>query len=50
MEPVESHPLNLADPDFLNNDGTEVLWPEADVIIGNPPFLGDKLMNGPRID
>ncbi|HUZ71719.1 MAG TPA: DNA methyltransferase [Stellaceae bacterium] len=24
--------------------GKEADWPEADVIIGNPPFLGDKLM------
>lgn len=26
-------------------------WPEADVIVGNPPFLGDKKMNeelGPK--
>ena len=23
---------------------TERKWPEADVIVGNPPFLGDKLM------
>jgi type II restriction/modification system DNA methylase subunit YeeA len=29
---------------LLNPDGTEAEWPEADVIIGNPPFLGDKLM------
>jgi type II restriction/modification system DNA methylase subunit YeeA len=28
----------------LNRDGTEVSWPDADVIIGNPPFLGDKSM------
>ena len=28
----------------LNEDGTEATWPEADVIIGNPPFLGGKLM------
>jgi len=28
----------------LNADGTEAEWPEADVIIGNPPFLGDKKM------
>ena len=28
----------------LNPDGTEAEWPEADVIIGNPPFLGDKKM------
>jgi type II restriction/modification system DNA methylase subunit YeeA len=25
---------------LLNPDGTEAEWPEADVIIGNPPFLG----------
>lgn len=24
----------------------EPLWPEADVIVGNPPFLGDKKMRG----
>ncbi|MEO8429140.1 MAG: hypothetical protein ABI651_18775 [Verrucomicrobiota bacterium] len=23
---------------------TEREWPEADVIVGNPPFLGDKVM------
>lgn len=28
----------------LNQDGTEPEWPKADVIIGNPPFLGDKRM------
>ena len=25
---------------------TEREWPEADVIVGNPPFLGDKIMRG----
>jgi len=30
----------------LNVDGTEAEWPVADVIIGNPPFLGDKKMRG----
>jgi hypothetical protein len=25
---------------------TERAWPECDVIVGNPPFLGDKLMRG----
>ena len=29
---------------LLNPDGTEAEWPEADVIIGNPPFLGAKRM------
>jgi type II restriction/modification system DNA methylase subunit YeeA len=28
----------------LNPDGTEPEWPEADVIVGNPPFLGNKKM------
>lgn len=28
----------------LNDDGTEAQWPEADAIIGNPPFLGGKLL------
>ena len=26
----------------LNADGTEATWPRADVVIGNPPFLGTK--------
>lgn len=29
---------------ILNADGSETNWPEASVIIGNPPFLGAKLM------
>jgi type II restriction/modification system DNA methylase subunit YeeA len=28
---------------LLNEDGTEAEWPAADVIIGNPPFLGRHL-------
>ncbi len=28
----------------LNADGTEASWPESDVVIGNPPFLGNKKM------
>ena len=31
---------------LLNEDGTEAVWPQADVIVGNPPFLGDKKMLG----
>ena len=27
---------------ILNEDGTEAAWPQVDVIVGNPPFLGDK--------
>ncbi|MDE0262610.1 MAG: class I SAM-dependent DNA methyltransferase [Bryobacterales bacterium] len=29
---------------ILAPDGTEPEWPQADVIIGNPPFLGGKLL------
>jgi type II restriction/modification system DNA methylase subunit YeeA len=29
---------------LLNPDGTETKWAKADVIVGNPPFLGDKKM------
>ena len=28
---------------ILTPDGTEPKWPEADVVIGNPPFMGTKL-------
>jgi type II restriction/modification system DNA methylase subunit YeeA len=28
----------------LNPDGSEAVWPEAEFIVGNPPFLGGKLM------
>ena len=31
---------------ILTSDGTEPNWPAADVIIGNPPFLGGKLLIG----
>ena len=30
--------------DALLDDGTEYGWPPADVIIGNPPFLGNRKM------
>jgi type II restriction/modification system DNA methylase subunit YeeA len=29
---------------ILNEDGSEAEWPAADVVIGNPPFLGGKLL------
>ena len=29
---------------ILSPDGTQAEWPATDVIIGNPPFLGGKLM------
>ncbi|HMS94909.1 MAG TPA: hypothetical protein PKA03_06775, partial [Tabrizicola sp.] len=28
----------------LNADGTRAEWPRADVVVGNPPFLGNKKM------
>ena len=30
----------------LNDDGTRAAWPAADVVVGNPPFLGNKKMIG----
>lgn len=30
----------------LNADGTEAVWPQADAVVGNPPFVGDKKMRG----
>ncbi|WP_166304364.1 class I SAM-dependent DNA methyltransferase [Bradyrhizobium sp. 2S1] len=29
---------------ILSDTGKEAAWPDADVVIGNPPFLGGKLM------
>ena len=31
---------------IVTPDGIEPKWPEADVVIGNPPFLGTKPMRG----
>ena len=31
---------------ILGQDGGEPEWPEADMVIGNPPFLGGKLLIG----
>lgn len=41
LEPLGNIVLHDA---LMNEDGTEYEWPEAEFIIGNPPFLGDKLM------
>ena len=30
---------------ILTADGGEPEWPESDIVIGNPPFLGGKLLN-----
>ena len=32
----------------VNGQPVEPDWPQADVIIGNPPFLGDRKMRGER--
>ena len=29
---------------LLNADGSEAAWPAADVVVGNPPFLGGSVM------
>ncbi len=31
---------------LLNADGSEANWPEANAIVGNPPFLGGKRLKG----
>ena len=31
---------------ILGPDGSEPEWPATDVVIGNPPFLGDRVMRG----
>lgn len=31
---------------LIDADGREAKWPKADVIVGNPPFIGDKKMRG----
>ncbi len=42
-EPILSKLEQIENRDaLLNPDGTEAAWPEADAIIGNPPFLGAK--------
>jgi type II restriction/modification system DNA methylase subunit YeeA len=30
----------------LGADGAEAVWPKADAVVGNPPFVGDKKMRG----
>ena len=31
---------------LVNTDGSQATWPKADVIVGNPPFLGNRKMRG----
>ncbi|MBK5913278.1 class I SAM-dependent DNA methyltransferase [Rhodocyclus purpureus] len=31
---------------LMNADGSEADWPDCDAIVGNPPFIGDKMMRG----
>ena len=47
LQPLDNIRLTDALLDFdANGDGkpSEAQWPDADVIIGNPPFLGGKLL------
>ena len=42
-EPILSKLDQIEERDaVLNPDGSEAIWPAADVIIGNPPFVGGK--------
>jgi hypothetical protein len=38
--PPDQLPLDDLDANFIAGDALEVEWPEANIIIGNPPFLG----------
>lgn len=31
---------------LINADGSQAQWPKSDVIVGNPPFIGNKKMRG----
>jgi hypothetical protein len=31
---------------IINDDATAAVWPDANVVVGNPPYLGAKLMKG----
>lgn len=43
--PILQHLNNIQNRDaLLNANGTEAQWPDAEFIVGNPPFLGDKMM------
>jgi type II restriction/modification system DNA methylase subunit YeeA len=40
-------PLDDLDANFIAADALEVAWPRADLIVGNPPYLGrNKLIEG----
>jgi len=41
LEPLEQIECRDA---LLNADGTQAAWPQATVVVGNPPFIGDKWM------
>jgi len=41
LEPLDNIRLHDA---LMNEDGSEYEWPEAEFIVGNPPFLGDRKM------
>jgi hypothetical protein len=43
LEPLQN--IRLMDA-LLDEDGNEQEWPEAEYIVGNPPFLGDRRMRG----
>ena len=44
LKPLETIELRDALVDRRDGRAAEAEWPEADVIVGNPPFLGGKLL------
>jgi len=43
-------PFENLDENFLNDDALFCKWPEADAIVGNPPFLGGRNIRRDRGD
>jgi len=58
MHALESRRHGLAEPvlplptlkNLIREDSLKIAWPETDVVIGNPPFHGDRKLRGVRGD
>jgi hypothetical protein len=44
-DPRQAGPFTRADA-LITQGGKDTVWPEADVVVSNPPFLGDRRMIG----
>ena len=50
QRPILEWLSNIKLQDALLDGDAETVWPEAEFIVGNPPFLGDKKMRGELSD